>query len=102
LKAVHELSVVFDDRVFSLPTVQKAALKFTDNFSFRFELGEHSIRVGIRPVSDTYETSSSNVVQLLNNEVLDQHLRAVVASETEVERNLILAHAFSNTKLIAS
>jgi His-Xaa-Ser system protein HxsD len=97
---MDELCVVFDGNVYALSTIQKAALKFTDTFSFRFELNKDRVRVGIRSLSDAYTAVDSTIEQLLYNEVLDQHLRGVIARETEIERNLILAHAFSNTKLI--
>jgi len=98
---MDELRVVFDGNVYALTTVQKAALKFTDTFSFRFETNDGLVNVAIRPLSDAYNAVNSTIERLLHNEVLDQHLRAIVALETEAERNLILAHAFSNTKLIS-
>ena len=98
---MDELRVVFDGKVYSLTTIQKAALKFTDAFSFQFEADNGRVKVTVRPLSDAYTASDSTIERLLHNEVLDQHLRALVASETETERNLILAHAFSNTKLIS-
>jgi His-Xaa-Ser system protein HxsD len=95
------LRVVFDSNVYALTTIQKAALKFTDTFSFRFEAHNGLVNVTIQPLSDAYSASESTIERLLHNEVLDQHLRSLIASETETERNLILAHAFSNTKLIS-
>jgi His-Xaa-Ser system protein HxsD len=40
------------------------------------------------------------VIQDFRKEVLDQHLRARIAKETESIRHLILAHAFSRTGLV--
>jgi His-Xaa-Ser system protein HxsD len=98
---MDELRVVFDGNVYALTTIQKAALKFTDTFSFQFEADNDRVTVTVRPMSDAYTASDSTIERLLHNEVLDQHLRSLVARETETERNLILAHAFSNTKLIS-
>jgi His-Xaa-Ser system protein HxsD len=98
---MDELRVVFDGTVYALSTIQRAALKFTDMFSFRFELSAGQVNVGIRPLSEVFSANDSTIEQQLHNEVLDQHLRALIARETETERNLILAHAFSNTKLIS-
>lgn len=100
--AVDELIVAFDSDVYSLSTIQKAALKFTNSFSFQFETAGKHVNVRIRSLSDAYTARTSSIELTLHNEVLDQHLRAIVAKETETERNLILAHAFSNTKLISS
>ena len=98
---MDELRVAFDGSVYDVSTIQKAALKFTDVFSFRFELSAGQVNVGIRPLSEAFSATDSTIELQLNNEVLDQHLRALIARETETERNLILAHAFSNTKLIS-
>jgi His-Xaa-Ser system protein HxsD len=99
---VDELTVAFDSDVYSLPTIQKAALKFTNLFSFQFEMAGKNVSVRVRSLSDAYTATTSSIELALHNEVLDQHLRVIVAKETETERNLILAHAFSNTKLISS
>jgi His-Xaa-Ser system protein HxsD len=92
----------FDSRVYGLETLQKAALKFTRiaSFDFRVEEGQQ-INVIVTSVP-SLELNAAQFTGLFRTEVLDQHLRAVVARETETERNLILAYAFSNTKLIAS
>lgn len=97
-----ELHVSFDTEVYALPTIQKAALKFTNLFSFQFEMTDGKVNVRIHSLSDAFTAVDSTIERALHNEVLDQHLRAIVARETETERNLILAYAFSNTKLIDS
>jgi His-Xaa-Ser system protein HxsD len=97
-----ELHVTFDTDVYSLTTIQKAALKFTNAFSFQFEMTDAKVSVRIQSLSDAFTATDSTIERALHNEVLDQHLRAIVARETETERNLILAYAFSNTKLIDS
>ena len=97
-----ELHVTFDTDVYSLTTIQKAALKFTNAFSFQFEITDAKVNVRIHSLSDAFTATESTIELALHNEVLDQHLRAIVARETETERNLILAYAFSNTKLIDS
>jgi His-Xaa-Ser system protein HxsD len=99
----RQLSVVeFDSRIYSIETLQKAALKFTRVASFDFRIaGEHQIQVSARS-NPGLELSSDQFIDAYRNEVLDQHLRAIVSRETEAERNLILAYAFSNTKLVSS
>jgi His-Xaa-Ser system protein HxsD len=46
------------------------------------------------------DIKSSDIQARFQNELLDQHLRQTIAVETKVERDLILAYAFSNTKLL--
>jgi His-Xaa-Ser system protein HxsD len=96
------VTIGFDSRVYSVEVLQKAALKFSRMASFDFRLsGESEVNVIATAVAGL-DINAEQFTALYRNEVLDQHLRAVVARETESERNLILAYAFSNTKLIAS
>lgn len=99
---VDMLSIEFDRAIYSVDTLQRAALKFTDGCSFDFRLTECAIDVRVTPLNDTYALREAELEGKYRNEVLDQHLRAIVAKETENERNLILAHAFSNSKLISA
>lgn len=94
--------VEFDSSIYGVSTVQKAALKFTDVCSFSFRSSPASVIVEINALPSASAVIFAEVTERFKNEVLDQHLRHVVAQETEVERNLILAYAFSNTKLVAS
>lgn len=96
------LGIEFDRSIYSVEILQRAALKFTDVCSFDFRLAEAKITVTIAPLNDSYELHAGALEGKYRNEVLDQHLRAIVAKETENERNLILAHAFSNSKLIST
>lgn len=95
-------TIKFDAAVYSVETLQRAALKFTDACSFDFRVGAEGLEVSVSSLTETYGLRTDEIAAKYRNEVLDQHLRAIVAKETENERNLILAHAFSNTKLIAS
>jgi His-Xaa-Ser system protein HxsD len=96
------MSLEFDRAVYSIDTLQRAALKFTDACSFDFRLAESTVEVRIAPLSEAYALRAAELEGRYRNEVLDQHLRAIIAKETENERNLILAHAFSNSKLISA
>jgi len=98
----RSLPIEFDSRVYSIETLQKAALKFTRLASFDFRLGDgHIATVIIHPIAGV-ELNTEQFIDVYRTEVLDQHLRTIVARETEAERNLILAYAFSNTKLVSS
>lgn len=96
------IQLEFDSRIYSVDTLQRAALKFTDACSFDFRLRGDIAEVAIAPLNEAYTLKVDPLVASFRNEVLDQHLRSIIAKETENERNLILAYAFSNTKLIAS
>ena len=96
------IRVEFDSALFSAETIQKAALKFTDVCSFDLRVEAPRIVALVSPLSDAYDLAAEEFVSRFRNEVLDQNLRDIVRRETEAERNLILAYAFSNTKLIDS
>jgi His-Xaa-Ser system protein HxsD len=96
------MDVQFDLNVFSAETVQRAALKYSDLCSFSFRLENDLLIVTIKSTVSGADLDLASFADRLRNEVLDQHLRSVIAAETEQERNLILAHAFSYTKLVSS
>ena len=91
--------LTFDPSVASLDTIQRAALKFTGLCSFDIAPnGNHLVVTVSFPFK--HQVDTVEVIGRFRNEVLDQTLRERIASETVQERNLILAYAFSNTKLI--
>lgn len=92
--------VEFDARLFSIDVVQRAALKFSEDASFSFGLPDETTITVDLEIRDGRNASVAQLVANFRNEVLDQQLRERIAKETESERNLILAYAFSNTKLI--
>jgi His-Xaa-Ser system protein HxsD len=95
------ISVRFDAEAYDLGVLQKAAMKFTEFCAFNFRLeSNNQIAVEISfPFSVVPD--AEQLLGQYQNEVLDQSLRARIAEETETERNLILAYAFSNTKLVS-
>lgn len=92
--------VDFDARIFSIDVVQRAALKFSELCSCSFSLRDEATIAVDLEVRAERANSLAQIISNLRTEVLDQALRARIAKETEAERNLILAYAFSNTKLI--
>lgn len=93
--------IEFPSAIYTIETIQRAALKLTGFCSFDFD-ATHSelIRVRLNSLATHQVVDVVELVSRLKNEVLDQHLRAIVARETETERNLILAYTFSKTKLV--
>jgi His-Xaa-Ser system protein HxsD len=93
----------FDLRTVSLLAIQKAAYKFTDVLAFNFAApSEIEALVEVSPKKECTSALLDQFVNDLRNEVLDQHLRELIAKETAPVRNLILAQAFSKTSLINS
>lgn len=99
------ISVEFDSKVFSLQAVQKACHRFSNVASFEVQVRRADTReifqVTALPLREKTEGGMEHLGKQLRNEALDQQLREQVRAQTEGVRNLILAHAFSKTGLIA-
>lgn len=99
------LTLEFDSNAFSLSAVQKACYRFTDVASFEVRLEtkdtKSTILVVLTALGAKSEVGLEHLQKLIRNEALDQQLREQISAETQDVRNLILAHAFSKTGLIA-
>lgn len=91
--------IFFDDRVYSVITLQKAAYRFINYFACNFSLTENQIRCEVESSGNLTLESFNAKVHEFKKEVLDQHLREKIRTETEDVRNLILSVAFSSTGL---
>jgi His-Xaa-Ser system protein HxsD len=90
-----------DLRVFSLETIKRAAYRFTDRFATDLRTTELTAFCTLTFESRLGNDGIERAMQEFRKELLDQDLRARVGEETQGVRNLILAHAFSGTGLIA-
>ena len=87
----------FDNRVFSLPAIKKAAYKYINSFTADINLEGDEIVCALTFTSPADEELSSRLIGDSKKEVLDQDLREQIKTETEPIRNLIFALAFSKT-----
>ena len=94
------ISICLNARVYSLEVAQRAAFRCTDLASFEFALASETEIVVTASVNSGISIDPAGFRARYNNELLDQKLRQTVAEETKNERDLILAFAFSNTKLL--
>jgi len=100
-QASMKVDVTFDSAIFSVEAVKKACYRFLDRFTSDIELCDSKIVCHLN-FDDKFTGSSCDAqVEGFKKEVLDQDLRLTLKAETEQIRNLILAHAFSKTGLIA-
>lgn len=93
------VDVTFDSAAYSITAIQKAAYRFGNLCYIRIETTIDG-RVSVQLTPKATVTSPESLAGDLRNEVLDQHLREVVAEETGRVRDLILAQAFSAVSLI--
>ncbi|BDC42981.1 His-Xaa-Ser system protein HxsD [Paraburkholderia terrae] len=89
--------VLFDRQVYALEAIQKAAYRFIDRMAVNLRVTDTYVRCTV--FVDPEVGTPDDVIRDFQKEVLDQHLRLKIASETESIRHLILAHAFSRTGL---
>ena len=95
----REIVLRFEPQVASLDSIQRATLKFTNLCAFEFSSSDGGIALTVT-FPFRHQVDRDELIGRLRNEILDQSLRERIANETAQERNLILAYAFSNTKLI--
>jgi len=88
----------FDQSVYSLEAVQKAAYRFIDRLAVLISQDENSICCDIT-INEKLHGESRVLIADFQKEVLDQQLRLKIKTETEQTRNLILSLAFSKSGL---
>ena len=95
------IDVSFDDRVFSVTAIKKAAYVSLHMFTIEVTVQDHQICCQLRFGPAVDEATQLRAVNEFRKEVLDQDLRERLQVETEPIRNVILAHAFSKAGLSA-
>jgi His-Xaa-Ser system protein HxsD len=93
--------VSFDPAVYSLDAVKTACHRFLDRFTSDIELRDGKILCRLSFDAKVSSATADGQIENFKREVLDQDLRLKLKAETEPIRNLILAHVFSRTGLIA-
>lgn len=99
--ASENVVLVFDEMVFTIEAVQKAAYRYIHLFAAEIILNDGNIRCTLTPSQPLSPEGLEHYTSEFNKEVLDQHLRIKIKSETEAVRNLILGVAFSNSGLLS-
>ncbi|MGZ8934966.1 MAG: His-Xaa-Ser system protein HxsD [Methylobacter sp.] len=100
--SLNQAELSFDNQVFTLDTIKRALYRFADRCSFDIERLDKQTKVTLHVASGLPQTAMDELCSRIRNEVLDQDLRDSISQETANIRTLILANAFSNTKLIES
>jgi His-Xaa-Ser system protein HxsD len=97
---VDPITLTIDSRVYTLDVVQRAAFRCSDLASFNFSIASELEISVVITIKASLDIKPSDICARFESELLDQQLRQTIADETKVERDLILAYAFSNTKLL--
>jgi His-Xaa-Ser system protein HxsD len=96
-ESIRELA--FQNSVYTLTTLKKAAYRLSDRCSFEFEVSGDTTVCRLRFKPSATHDFMRDTIDDFHREVLDQDLRQIVADETAPLRNVILSHAFSKTGL---
>lgn len=87
----------FDEQVYSVDTIQKAAYRSVNHFVTDITVAEGKLTCVLTPNIGASTEGFAHAIQEFKKDVLDQHLRQKIKTETEDVRNLILGIAFSRT-----
>ncbi|MBI5425740.1 MAG: His-Xaa-Ser system protein HxsD [Opitutae bacterium] len=92
--------VVFtvDLQVHTMESICRTAYRFSGRAFIRLRKTEAGLKVGLEPKLSTEDASV--LAKEFENDLLDQRLRSIVAAETSGIRDLILAHALSQSVLV--
>lgn len=89
----EQTTVIVQINLFPTEVILRAAHRFSGRFHVAVEaVGDGEMEVRLKAKD---KTRCSGVEDSFRTELLDESLRAVIASESRLERNLILAHALS-------
>lgn len=94
-----ERLLTFDASAYTLDAIQRAVYRFSDRLSADISIDREAISCRLF-IHDAHRELLDELIDDFRNEVLDQVLRERIRRETEPVRNLILAHAFSNTTVV--
>jgi His-Xaa-Ser system protein HxsD len=89
-----------DLEAFNLDAIKRSAYRFSNKFAFDVSVDGSAARCTLIFSEGTSPEAVEASVIAFRKELLDQDLRQAIRSETEQVRNLILAHAFSQSGLV--
>lgn len=95
------VEIEFDESVYSLDTLQRASLKYSDLASIAISRSASGSLCAKATLFEDASITADELGKVLVNEVMDQSLRERIAQQTFTERNLILSYTFSRSKLIS-
>jgi His-Xaa-Ser system protein HxsD len=85
--------------VYSMEVCKKACYAMMSLFSSQISKDGHEFVLNVSVNQETSE-STAQLQELLLDELLDYSLRESISNKTESIRNIILANAFSKTRLV--
>lgn len=86
-------TIIVQTSLFPAEVILRAAHRFSGGFHVSIQAGKDGEVEVLLEAKD--KQHCEGIEDLFRNELLDEGLRAIVASESRLERDLILAHALS-------
>lgn len=94
-----DLVLEVDLNTFSLDIVKACCYRFSNRFFKSIKTEGESALVTFNFPAEVSPDQKKEVLQSFDHDLIDQDLREKVYKKTEMVRNLILANAFSNSRL---
>lgn len=98
----NAVTLEFDERIYSVEAIQKAAYRYINLFSAGLTLEDGIVKCVLQPSQEFSPEGLEHHLDEFKKELLDQQLRIKIKTETEAVRNLILGVAFSRAGLPSS
>jgi len=95
-----EHRVDIDLNAFNIDVIKRSAYRFSNKFAFDLSVDGHTARCTLIFSDGSLPQAIDASLTAFRKELLDQDLRQTIRRETEQVRNLILAHAFSQSGLV--
>jgi His-Xaa-Ser system protein HxsD len=95
------ITIKVQKSLYAIATVEAAVVPLMDFTTASFEETNQHIEVTL--VLDEHSVGSiQDIEKAFLNNLVHESLREKIAARTEMERNLVLAYAFSNSKLMVN
>lgn len=88
-----------EQKLYSISAIRKALYELSDTFTHTIETNDTHFLLNLTLLKKN-EVDEKEIETLVTNKINDYILREDIAKDTEKERNLILAYAFSRTNLV--
>lgn len=95
-------TIEVDLNTFSLDIIKACCYRFSNNFFSSLKTEGLNALVTFNFPENTSPEKEREVLHEFNHDLIDQDIREKVYNKTEMVRNLILANAFSNSRLADS
>lgn len=95
---VYAITGKYNRNFYNIDALKKAAYKFIDEWYVHLDIQDQNYIVQFIPRDSSME--NKDVIQLFENELLSQEVRAMVFNKTHTLRELLVARAMASTMVV--